>query len=91
MRRLIVLTLGACLITAGAVAETPRFVIDDEAYVDKVTAASARLLEVRSQVFSDDEYRQLVQSDNLDNTIEEVSGEVVITWAEPPSVARDLA
>ena len=56
-----------------------------------IEKASARLLELRGQVFSDDEYLQLVQSDNLDNTIEEVLGEVVITWAELPSVARDLA
>ena len=45
MRRFIVLAFGACLIIAGAVAETPRFVIDDEEYVGKVTEASARLLE----------------------------------------------
>ena len=44
MRRFDVLVLSALLITAGAVAETPRFVIDDEEYVDKVTDASARLL-----------------------------------------------
>ena len=40
------LVLGRCvLLAAGALAETPRFVIDDEEYVDKVTEASARLLQ----------------------------------------------
>jgi S1-C subfamily serine protease len=45
MRRFSVLALGACLITAGAVSETPRFVINDEEYVDKVTETSAKLLQ----------------------------------------------
>ena len=45
MRRFTVLSLGVFLITANAVGQTPRFVIDDEAYVEKVTEASARLLE----------------------------------------------
>jgi len=45
MRRFTVLALGAFLITAGVAGETPRFVVDDEEYVDKVTEASARLLE----------------------------------------------
>lgn len=45
MRRFTVLVLGALLITAGAVAQTPRFVIDDEEYADKVTDASAKLLQ----------------------------------------------
>ena len=40
----IVLVLGAVLLATGALAEAPRFVIDDETYVDKVTEASARLL-----------------------------------------------
>jgi serine protease Do len=44
MRRFAVLVLGTILITAGAMADTPRFVIDDEEYVGKVTDASARLL-----------------------------------------------
>jgi serine protease Do len=41
----IVVVLGAVLFASGALAETPRFVIDDEEYVDKVTEASARLLQ----------------------------------------------
>jgi S1-C subfamily serine protease len=45
MHRFSVLVLSAFVITAGVVAETSRFVIDDEKYVDKVTEASARLLE----------------------------------------------
>ena len=40
-----VLLLGVLLFTASALAEPPRFVIDDEEYVDKVTDASARLLQ----------------------------------------------
>jgi len=39
------LLLGTVLFTAGALAQTPRFVIDDEAYDAKVTDASARLLQ----------------------------------------------
>jgi len=45
MRTSILLLLGAFLFTAGTLAETRRFVIDDEEYVDKVTEASARLLQ----------------------------------------------
>jgi hypothetical protein len=54
---------------------------------------SARLLEVLGHVFPDDDYQRFAQlgSDNLDNTIEEVPDEVVISIVEPPSVARDLA
>src|ERR1017187_9659986 len=44
MRTFIVLVLGIFLFTASALAEPPRFVVDDEEYVDKVTDASARLL-----------------------------------------------
>ena len=44
MRPLAVLTLSATLSTAIAVAESSRFVIDDEKYVDKVTETSAKLL-----------------------------------------------
>jgi S1-C subfamily serine protease len=44
MRDLAALILGVCLITATVRAEAPRFVIDDDAYVAKVTEASARLL-----------------------------------------------
>jgi S1-C subfamily serine protease len=41
----IVLVFGVVLFAAGALAATPRFVIDDEDYVEKVTEASARLLQ----------------------------------------------
>jgi len=41
----IVLVLGAVLFAAGALAQAPRLVIDDEEYVEKVTQASARLLQ----------------------------------------------
>ena len=41
---LLALVLGAVLVTSGAVAQAPRFIIDDEGYVDKVTDASAKLL-----------------------------------------------
>ena len=45
MRTFAVLFLTAILFTAGARAGAPRFVIDDEEYVDKVTEASAKLLQ----------------------------------------------
>ena len=45
MRTFTVLFLTAILFVAGAPAETSRFVIDDEEYVEKVTDASARLLQ----------------------------------------------
>jgi serine protease Do len=45
MRTFAVLFLVATLLTAGALAKTPRLVIDDEEYVEKVTRASARLLQ----------------------------------------------
>jgi len=41
----IALILGVVLVTAGAFAQTPRYVIDDDEYVEKVIDASARLLE----------------------------------------------
>ena len=41
----LLLALGMVLLAAGAPAETRRFVIDDEEYVEKVTEASARLLQ----------------------------------------------
>ena len=44
MRTFAVLFLTAILFTAGALGETPRFVIDDEEYVEKVIEASAKLL-----------------------------------------------
>ena len=42
---LLALVLGAVLVTAGALAQTSRFIIDDEGYVEKVTDASAKLLQ----------------------------------------------
>ena len=58
-----------------------------------IDKASARLLEVLGHVFPDDHHRRLAAlgSDNLDNTIEEVPEEVVVTIVEPRSLARDLA
>jgi hypothetical protein len=44
MRMFAVLFLAAILFSAGAPAEMPRFVVDDEEYVGKVTEAGARLL-----------------------------------------------
>jgi serine protease Do len=44
MRALTIVVLGVFVFSAGALAQTPRFVIDDEEYVDKVSEASARLL-----------------------------------------------
>ena len=53
----------------------------------------AQLLRVLGQLFPEDDYRRFAQlgSDNLDNTIEEVPEEVVVTIVEPRSLARDLA
>ena len=53
----------------------------------------AQLLRVLGQLFPEDDYRRFAQlgSDHLDNTIEEVPEEVVITIVHPPSLARDLA
>ena len=45
MRPFALLILTVILLTAGARAEAPRFVIDDEEYVEKVTEASAKLLQ----------------------------------------------
>ena len=44
MRTFAVLLFMAALLSAGARSEGPRYVIDDEQYVEKVTKASARLL-----------------------------------------------
>ena len=41
----IVLVLGAVLFAVGALAQSPRLVIDDEEYVEKVTDTSAKLLQ----------------------------------------------
>ena len=45
MRTFTALVLGTLLFTAGALAEPPRFVVDDEEYVEKVTDTSAKLLQ----------------------------------------------
>jgi hypothetical protein len=45
MRPLAAILLTAILLTAGARPGAPRFVVDDEDYVDKVTEASAKLLQ----------------------------------------------
>jgi S1-C subfamily serine protease len=45
MRTFAVLFLTTILLTTGARAGAPRFVIDDEEYVEKVTEASAKLLQ----------------------------------------------
>jgi S1-C subfamily serine protease len=42
--RAIPLALGVALLSLAARAQSPRFIIDDDEYVDKVTAASAKLL-----------------------------------------------
>ena len=42
---MIVLLLGLCLCASSALAQSPRFVVDDEEYVEKVTDASAKLLQ----------------------------------------------
>ena len=44
MRTFVALLLGAMWLATAARAQSPPFVIDDEAYEDKVTAASAKLL-----------------------------------------------
>jgi S1-C subfamily serine protease len=44
MRTLTIIVLGVFAFSAGALAQTPRFVIDDEEYIAKVTDASAKLL-----------------------------------------------
>ena len=45
MRAFTVLVLAVVLFTAGVSAEAPRFIVNDEEYVEKVTDASARLLQ----------------------------------------------
>src|SRR5438067_1130749 len=44
MRRLIVILFFAAAFVPGLRAQSPRFVIDDDDYLDRVTAASAKLL-----------------------------------------------
>lgn len=59
MRTFAVLFLAAILFPVGAPAETPRFVIDDDEYADKVTETSARLLQ-EGKLKSLDSLRSLV-------------------------------
>jgi serine protease Do len=44
MRTIAALILGACLLTVSALLAAPRFVVDDEEYLDKVIHTSAKLL-----------------------------------------------
>src|SRR5262245_43067589 len=44
MRRFTALILGASLVSATALAQSPRFIIDDDDYLENITNASARLL-----------------------------------------------
>ncbi len=44
MRLFTIWVLAVALVSASALAEPPRFIIDDDAYVEKVTRAGARLL-----------------------------------------------
>lgn len=60
MRTFAVLVLSTILVTAGPLAAEPRFVIDDEQYVDKVAAAGARLLQ-EGKLISGDLLRQQVR------------------------------
>jgi S1-C subfamily serine protease len=64
MRTLILLVLGVFLFTADALAQSSRFVIDDEMYVDKVTEASAKLLR-KGKLKSLDSLRREVHNGGL--------------------------
>ena len=64
MRALTLLVLGVFLFTAGAFTQRSRFVIDDEEYVDKVTEASAKLLQ-KGKLKSLDSLRGEVRSEGL--------------------------
>lgn len=57
----VILAFGLALLSAGALAETPRPVVDDEEYVDKVTKACARLLR-EGRLKSDDALRKQVRN-----------------------------
>jgi S1-C subfamily serine protease len=61
----ITLVLGMVLLAAGALADSPRIVIDDEEYVEKVTEASARLLQ-GGKLKSLDSLRGQVRSGGFD-------------------------
>ena len=45
MRRFTAVSLGLALVNAAALAQSPRFVIDDDEYLERITNASARLLQ----------------------------------------------
>jgi len=64
MRTFAVLLVMAMLFTAGARAGAPRFVIDDEEYVEKVTDASAKLLQ-GGKLKSSDSLRAQVRNGSL--------------------------
>jgi hypothetical protein len=64
MRTFAVLLLTAILLTAGARPGAPRFVIDDEEYVEKVTEASAKLLKA-GKLRSLDSLRAQVRNGSL--------------------------
>ena len=50
VRSLIIIILGVLLVATAARAQAPRFVIDDDEYVDKVVSASTKLREARKLV-----------------------------------------
>ena len=64
MRTIVLLFLNLALATAAALAGGSRFVIDDEEYVDKVTEASAKLLQ-KGKLKSLDSLRAEVHSEGL--------------------------
>ncbi|HWX20659.1 MAG TPA: serine protease [Candidatus Binatia bacterium] len=57
MRKIAGLSLWAVLLTTVALAQSPRFIIDDDAYVDKVTDAGARL-RAKGKLLSVDLFRR---------------------------------
>jgi len=61
MRRFAVLVFGAALLGAVTLGQSPRFVIDDDEYADKVTDASAKLLR-EGKLKSLDSLRRQVQT-----------------------------
>jgi len=64
MRISISLILGACLLSLSTLAAAPRFVMDDEDYVIRVTTASAKLLR-EGKLKSADSLRKLVHNGTL--------------------------
>lgn len=57
----VTLAFGLALLSAGALAETPRLVVDDEEYVARVTEAGARLLR-EGRLKSDEALRRQVRN-----------------------------